>query len=147
MITLDMKWDGESVKIQGKKVVGKTSYETALKIEGDAKLLCARRYGYLAASINTQTKEGGTNVENSGKYAKEKAPAGYEGESIKKIEKPVDDGVAHVGTAVSYASHVEFGTVKMDAQPFLRPAFDLAQGKVLEIGVVNGKSYFKDYLK
>ena len=34
----------------------------------------------------------------------------------------------------------------MDSQPFLRPAADLVQGKVLEIVKVNGKYYFKDYL-
>jgi HK97 gp10 family phage protein len=30
--------------------------------------------------------------------------------------------VARIGTNVEYARHVEFGTVRMRAQPFLRPA-------------------------
>ena len=31
---------------------------------------------------------------------------------------------ARVGTNVDYAPHVEFGTKKMSAQPYLRPALD-----------------------
>lgn len=34
-----------------------------------------------------------------------------------------------VGTDVEYAPYVEFGTVKMDAQPFLRPAFYAVTGR------------------
>jgi len=44
-------------------------------------------------------------------------------------------------------SHIEFGTIHMDAQPFLRPALDLAKGKTLHIGLYNGKYYLKDYLQ
>jgi HK97 gp10 family phage protein len=35
--------------------------------------------------------------------------------------------VARIGTNVVYARHVEFGTVRMRAQPFLRPALDDAR--------------------
>lgn len=35
--------------------------------------------------------------------------------------------VGIVGTDVDYAPHVEFGTVNMAAQPFLRPALGAAQ--------------------
>jgi HK97 gp10 family phage protein len=31
---------------------------------------------------------------------------------------------AEVGTGVEYAEHVEFGTSRMQAQPYMRPAFD-----------------------
>ena len=56
-----------------------------------------------------------------------------EQEAIRRV--PVDSGTlrasikqrvkkdsATVGTAENYAPHVEYGTVKMKAQPFLRPA-------------------------
>ena len=34
-----------------------------------------------------------------------------------------EDGyTVYIGTNVSYAAYVEFGTIKMDAQPYLRPA-------------------------
>jgi HK97 gp10 family phage protein len=35
--------------------------------------------------------------------------------------------VAVIGTNVHYAPHVEFGTVRMRAQPYLRPALDAAR--------------------
>lgn len=36
-----------------------------------------------------------------------------------------------IGFSAEYASYVEFGTYKMAAQPFLRPAFDLAEDEAL----------------
>jgi len=42
------------------------------------------------------------------------------------VEKDGDDS-AIVGTDTPYAPHLEFGTKKMKAQPFMRPAADLAQ--------------------
>ena len=32
-----------------------------------------------------------------------------------------------IGFSEEYASYVEFGTYKMAAQPYLRPAFDIAE--------------------
>lgn len=32
--------------------------------------------------------------------------------------------------AADYSSHIEFGTWKMDAQPFMRPAVDNARGQI-----------------
>lgn len=34
------------------------------------------------------------------------------------------DAWANVGTGVEYAPHLEFGTSRMEARPFLRPAWD-----------------------
>jgi HK97 gp10 family phage protein len=36
----------------------------------------------------------------------------------------VNEDGAEVGTNVDYAAHVEFGTVRQKAQPYLRPALD-----------------------
>jgi very-short-patch-repair endonuclease len=44
-------------------------------------------------------------------------------------------------------SHIEYGTVKMDAQPFMRPAFDLAKGQTVTVLEKNGKMHLKEYLK
>ena len=38
--------------------------------------------------------------------------------------------VERIGTDVDYAPHVEFGTSRMRAQPFLRPALDAVRGTV-----------------
>ena len=140
-------WKGQDVKIKGKKVVNKSAFETGLVVEGQAKLLCAVNYGYLAASITTQSYTKGTELENPNKYAKEVPPPDHQVSSFKKIEKPNDDNEVLVGTAVDYAPHIEYGTVRMNAQPFLRPSLDLAKGKSVAIITVNGKQEFKEYFE
>jgi hypothetical protein len=156
-IKTDVKsfWKGEDVKIQGKKVVGKTAYEIGLIIEGQAKLLCPVDLGYLSASINTQSIDNGTELSQvvpKVKVKKSKSQAHFDfwnemPEHFQKITKPITDKEVLVGTAVEYGPYIEFGTVKSDAQSFLRPALDLAKGRVLTIGEENGKFYFKNYLR
>jgi phage protein, HK97 gp10 family len=124
----------------------KSIYEIGLIIEGQAKELAARRYGYLAASINVQFEGGGTELESPSSYAKEKVPDKHDVRTFRKINKPGKEDVVLVGTALDYAPYQEFGTVKMNAQPFLRPAADLAQGKTLTIVKLNAKYYLGDYM-
>lgn len=79
----------------------------------------------------------------AGKYLKRKAIQVQRGA---KQRCPVDTGrlrasitealgedgrglVARIGTNVEYARHVEFGTVRMRAKPFLRPALDAVKGQ------------------
>ena len=151
-VKTSLKWDGDVVKLRGKKVINKSSFETGLIVEGQAKLLCPVAGGRLAASITTQSL-----TQSSG--------AG--------ISKPTKLGETHVGTNVEYAPHVEFGTVAhkisvkskkalsdgksvfgktvnhpgTQEQPFLRPALALAKGKVLTIVKKNSKYIFGDYLE
>ena len=146
-IDLKKKWDGEIVKQLGKKVINKSIYEVGLIVEGQAKELTARKYGYLAASINTQFQGGGDELEDPSKYAKEVPPASHKVETFQKIASPTQDEVVFVGTHVDYGPHREFGTIYSDADPFLRPALDLAQGKALEIVEANGKHHFLGYLR
>ena len=145
-IDIKKKWDGPIVKTLGKNVLNKSIYEVGLIIEGQAKELAARKYGYLAASINTQFQGGGDELEDPSKYAKETPPPEHDVKSFRKIQAPSQEEVVFVGTAVDYGPYKEFGTVKMDAQPFLRPAADLAQGKILEIVEANAKKHFLGYL-
>lgn len=145
-ISTSTKWAGESVKVLGHKVVFKSVWATALHVEQLAKNLCARNYGYLAASINAQMKDKGDKLESPTKYAKSTIPATHAPATFKTIQPPTADNEAHVGTAVDYGPHVEYGTIKMDAQPFLRPALDLAKGDVLEIVKAEGKNHFFKYL-
>ena len=56
---------------------------------------------------------------------------------------PESDDVAIIFDA-PYASYVEFGTYKMEAQPFLRPALDEAQDEALSAIVDSVTSHFKD---
>lgn len=47
-----------------------------------------------------------------------------------EMGKDGDDVVARVGTNVHYAPYLEFGTRRMTARPFLRPALDAARGAI-----------------
>jgi len=146
-VELKTQWHGKEVKIRGKEVVGQSIWGVGLVVEGQAKMLCARRYGYLAASINTQASDGkSTEVENPNKYAREKPPANHSVSTFDKIAKPVEPLEVYVGSHVDYSPYVEFGSVRSHAQPFLRPALELAKGHVLTIVQLNGKMHFKEYL-
>ncbi len=131
--TISSEWKGQEVKIAGKRVVNKSAYEIGLIVEGQGKLLCAVDTGRLAGSITTQASDHGTNPE---------APA----TGADRIQSPVDADEVLVGTAVEYGPYVEFGTVRSNAQPFLRPALDLAQGKTLTVMEKHGRMEFKEYM-
>ncbi len=133
-VKTDLAWNGQDVKIRGRKVVNKSAFEIGLVVEGQAKTLTPVKTGRLRGSITTQSATKGTSVEGDATGAD-------------KIAAPGDPQEVFVGTAVDYGPYIEFGTERSDAQPFLRPALDLAQGKVLSITLKNGRMEFKDYLK
>ena len=132
--TIKKTWNGHEVKIQGKKVIGRSVLETALSVQSQARALCPVDTGRLSASIVVQMKGYDLRI-----------PRKATGADI--IEPPTEDNVAYVGTAVFYGPYVEFGTIRSGAQPFLRPAADLAQGKVLTILEKNGRFAFAEYLQ
>ena len=54
--------------------------------------------------------------------------------------EPIDDHSAKVGPSIEYDIHVEMGTYKMAAQPYLRPAADNNRARVArELGVTIGQ--------
>jgi len=131
---IEKTWNGTVIKVYGKRAVGKTVMELGLQVESQAKALSPIDSGRLAGSITTQMKNFGTSPE---------APAS----SGDVVQKPKVDNEAYVGTAVFYAPYVEFGTVKSDAQPFLRPALALARGETLTVLTRNGRLAFAEYLQ
>jgi HK97 gp10 family phage protein len=158
-ITVSKVWKGAAVKVAGKRVTGKSAYEIGLIVEGQAKLLAPKDTGYLAASITTQAFGYGTEPESpsrytrhvrvnliTGKWAPTKPPSDTTWMDA-KISSPPSDNEVHVGTPLFYAPYVEFGTVKSEAQPFLRPSLDLAKGKTLSILEHNGRMQFAEYMK
>ena len=52
-----------------------------------------------------------------------------------------------IGFEAPYASYVEFGTYRMAAQPFLRPALDEAEDAALSAIVDSVQSKFRDITK
>ena len=130
----ETKWDGLQVKIQAEKVLNVSMFELGLIVEGQAKDLAPVDTGRLAASITTQAQGKGTK------------PSGQGAKAGDIIQKPNSQNQVLVGTPVEYAPFMEFGTIFTDAQPFLRPALDLAKGKKLTVVEKNGKKYLKNYL-
>jgi hypothetical protein len=114
-------------------MMNRSTFEVALAVEAQASLLAPRDTGLLAGSITAQSRDEGS---------RPRAPAG----AADIIQKPYSDMMAFVGTPVFYGPYMEFGTVKTDAQSFLRPAADLVSGKALTLVEREGKIVFKDYL-
>jgi len=67
------------------------------------------------------------------------APVGETGElsnSLRAVmtrKRDKNQVAAKVSTTVYYARFVEFGTVKMSAKPFMRPAFDKKEKELIDI--------------
>lgn len=132
----NLEWHGEEVKIRGKRVLEGSAFELGLVIEDQAVHLAPVDTGRLRGSITTQTRHGeGTETV---------APA----TSGDKVAAPREqDVLAVVGSAVDYAPWQEFGTVRTDAQPFLRPALALAKGQELTIVRRNARWHFAEYMR
>jgi HK97 gp10 family phage protein len=75
--------------------LGRAVMAGAFVFEGAAKMLTPIDTGNLVNSINTEL-----------------------------VSSDETSATAEVGTGVEYAPHVEYGTSKMKAQPFFRPAWD-----------------------
>lgn len=61
------------------------------------------------------------------------------------VQEAGDD--VEIGFSAEYASYVEFGTYKMAAQPFLRPAFDEAELQALSAIVDSVQKNMRDITK
>jgi hypothetical protein len=132
--TIEKVWNGKEVKILGKKAVGQSIFGVGLIVEGHAKALAPIDTGQLAGSITTQSRVKGTDVES---------PA----LETDKIGKPQEELEVWVGTAVMHGTWMEFGTSKTNAQPFLRPALALAEGRSLTLVERESKIVFKEFLQ
>lgn len=136
--TVSKQWRGKEVKAAAKKVTGKTLWEVGLVIEGQAKLLCPVKTGRLAASITTAMHDRQDYPSGSGVVI-----------HTDMIDKPPPWrwNECWVGTPVFYGPYMEFGTIRTEAQPFLRPSLALARGDTLTILEKNGRLHFKEFLR
>lgn len=127
-----VKWDGDIIKRRAIELMGKSTFEIGLFVEGQAKLLTPVKTGRLRGSINTVSWNG-----------QKTEPANAQD----AISQPSGTFDTHVGTNVEYAPYIEYGTVNSEAQAYLRPAVDIAYGRVPTIVEKNSKIYFEEYLK
>lgn len=131
-------WNGEEVKKRAEALAGKSSFEIGLAVQAQAKALCPVAKvngGRLRGSITTASGLGRrTNPEGNGAVASD------------KIAAPSEPFETFVGTPVFYGPYVEYGTFRMSAQPFLRPALDMVRGKAVQIVQVEAKKAFQEYL-
>ena len=95
-------------------------------IEADAILLANFSQGYQTGrtkgAITYATNKKRTRVTGQAKAGDE-------------VSAPTQDDTLHVGLNVAYAPHVEYGTIKMAAQPFMRPALDNRRSDIRRMGL------------
>jgi HK97 gp10 family phage protein len=115
-----MKWYGNEIMSDLDKAVVKGLKMSALLVEGQAVELAPIQHGNLKGSI-THTV--------AGERSRVRHPAAVnEGIGITDDKK-----TAYIGTNVEYAEFQEFGTSKMKAQAFLRPALDSQEKQITEV--------------
>lgn len=98
-------------------------------VEAEAKQLIA------APSIGdwvTRYRNGGNSYEHFASKAGE-PPNTDTGTLIKSIQTEITHNAVYVGTNNEYAPHLEFGTVKMAARPFLNPAYQNKKKEVFKL--------------
>jgi HK97 gp10 family phage protein len=130
-----VNWNGDDVKRRAESLASKSSYEIGLEVQGLAKNLSPVDTGRLRGSIMVASSDG-----------RKTLPESVGSEAAKQIASPDEKGETFVGTAVEYGPYVEYGTRNSSAQPFLRPALDIAKGRVPEIVQRGAKQEFGEYL-
>ena len=138
-IDITKRWDGDVFKMT---ILPKVQYNSlraaALFCQGQAIMLCPVDQGRLRGSIGMKMKD----------KSVIKGPVVQENQSEDFIREEPEINVAHVGTNVIYAAAQEFGMPSgygnykgpgIPAQPYLRPAADLTEGKALTVCEQAGK--------
>jgi len=130
-----VKWDGDEVKRRAEALAKLSSWEIGLVVQGYAKDLTQVVTGRLKGSITTASGDG-----------RSTKPSGQGSNGSDTIKPPTDPKETFVGTPVEYGPYVEYGTRRTYAQPFLRPALDMAKGRALTIVQAGAKKEFAEYL-
>ena len=133
---IESTWNGNDVKKRAERLAGKSSFEIGLIVQAQAKLLVPRLTGRLGASITTASG-----------FGQKTNPSGNGAVGTDTITPPTDPLETFVGTPVDYGPYMEYGTVKTSAQPFLRPALDIARGRALTVVQVGARKEFAEYLE
>lgn len=102
------------------RAIVKALEEAGVILEGEAAMRVPVDTGRLKGSITYATR-------TARSYARGMAGP------VDEVSAPHDAYTAHVGTNVDYAQHIEYGTVRSPAQPYLRPALANRRGSVTKI--------------
>jgi hypothetical protein len=130
-----VKWNGDEVMRRAEELAKFSAWEIGLVVQGYAKNLSPVDSGRLRASITTASSDG-----------RRTKPSGKGAVDTDYISAPRDKGETFVGTPVEYGPYVEYGTRGTYAQPFLRPALDMAKGRALTIVQAGARKEFAEYL-
>lgn len=117
MNNVRVRWFGREVEKLAEEATDEALFGAAQELVKAAASRAPRRSGFLAESAYVSSKAKTTYRKQRG-YNKERKPAG--------------PGVVAAGFAAFTARYLEFGTRKMKAQPYLRPALDASRGALLE---------------
>ena len=127
----EVLWHGPDWKKRIERLGFRGVQELGIQIASQAKAIAPVDSNRLRDSITAQWQGGGT-------AADAKAEPGD------TIGAP-ESGAVAIGTNVEYAPYVEYGTSRMMAQPYLRPAIDLVGGKAVQIVRKEGEREFTGY--
>lgn len=102
-----------------------TIKESTILVQGSAKQLAPNNTGFTPSGKKSHSK------------------GALKGSIRARMEKRYGGPAGIISTNLEYAPYVEFGTVKMKAQPYLRPAEELNRKTVIE----NTKTFMESKLK
>lgn len=111
----NVKWDDKKLKKLTREESAKLLKKIGFSIMKDAMRMCAVDTGRLRASTSINWTGSGMSKGKVESPAKPEDGVGQPGGSAKEF-------TVVVGTNVEYAVPVEYGTGKMSAKPYLRPA-------------------------
>lgn len=104
-----------------------------IKLEGDKALSAKLRKCQNLDVVKTIVQKNGDDMNRQMKANTKSAfKKGYAtGQTAASINTNITDSgmTAEVGPETSYSKYVEYGTRKMVAEPFIKPAFDAQKGK------------------
>lgn len=123
--------DDKKYKLAVDNAVERILTKAAIVIEGRAITLVPVDTGRLKGSITYATQQGGDEVKGDAEVGD-------------GVSRPYVKGVAHVGTNVEYAQHVEYGTRRMPKRPYLRPAMDSSRTDAQRIMKAEMRKALKD---
>jgi len=165
-VETNMKWNGEAVKVKMDNVIINSNFEGGLLLQSVVASLCPIDQGRLRNSITVRDSQkyktyGNAKSEDIVKQPFDKYSA-YLGTNVvyaPYVEygtsahyppiEPLKRWAKNVlgDESLAYAIQKAIGKRGTKAQPFMRPAVDLYNGKILEAYINKGRTEFKEYFE